>query len=349
MHTDLPGDIQTLYSDLLSLLRTKELERCFGQLSGGFAKKQVSGKTFWYFKTTEGLRGQKEFYVGPDTEQTRQVMASYAQEREGAEREEASIARMASMLRSSGVIVADAPSARVLKGLAAAGVFRLGGVLVGTHAYLALGNLLGVRWSSELRKQDIDLAALRRLEVAVPQEGTDIPKALEALQMGFLPVPGFHPSNPGTAFKVRGQALRVDLLTPARNRQNAPVPIPRFAAAAAPLPFLDYILENAVEAAVLNAGATLVRVPDPARFALHKLAVAGERPVADQAKAAKDRTQASEVLGALAANRPGDISLALEALRARKDGLLRRVARSAKKAEGLPQGLLRRIEGSLPH
>lgn len=347
MHTDLPGDIQTLYSDLLSLLRMKELERSFGHLSGGFAKKSVSGRTFWYFKTSEGFGGQKEFYVGPDSKETGRIMAAYAREREGVEREDAAISRMASMLRSGGAITVDAPSARVIKGLAAAGVFRLGGVLVGTHAYLALGNLLGVRWSSELRTQDIDLAAPRRLEVVVRQGAADIPKALEALQMGFLPVPGFHPSHPETSFKVRGQALRVDLLTPTKRQKSTPVPIPRFAAAAAPLMYLDYILEGAVEATVLNGGATLVRVPDPARFALHKLAVAGERPVMDQAKAAKDRTQAAEVLGALAENRPGDIGLALEGLRKRKDGLLKRVVRSAKRAEGLSEGLLTQLQDAL--
>ena len=45
-------------------------------------------------------------------------------------------------------------------------MFRLGAVLVGTHAYVVLGNVLGTRWKSSLRTQDIDLAAARSLQLA---------------------------------------------------------------------------------------------------------------------------------------------------------------------------------------
>ena len=45
----------------------------------------------------------------------------------------------------------------------------------------------------------------------------------------------------------------------------------RFAANAAPVRYLDYVLEDAQPAAVVNGGGVLVRVPSPARFAIHKL------------------------------------------------------------------------------
>ena len=39
------------------------------------------------------------------------------------------------------------------------GVFRLDGVLVSTHAFLVLGNILGVRWDGgSIWTQDIDIA-----------------------------------------------------------------------------------------------------------------------------------------------------------------------------------------------
>ena len=209
----------------------------------------------------------------------------------------------------------DAPSAKVLSGLASAGVFRLGAVLVGTHAYIALGNVLGVRWKSGLRTQDIDLAAARTLHVVVPQTETDLPMALDALNMGFLPVPGLNPKSPQTSFKVRGQALRVDLLTPARGaRDGRPVPIPRLKAAAQPLELLDYLLESPIAIPLVNGGATLVNVPDPARFALHKLIVSARRPVVEQTKAGKDRQQAAELIEVLYEDRRGDLSLAVAAL-----------------------------------
>jgi hypothetical protein len=54
--------------------------------------------------------------------------------------------------------------------------------------------------------------------------------------MGFLPVPGLEPNTPSSTYKVMGQDLRVDILTPG---QGKPVQVPRFRTAAARLPFLD--------------------------------------------------------------------------------------------------------------
>ena len=68
---------------------------------------------------------------------------------------------------------------RVLRALADAGVFHTGGVLVGTHAFIVFGNLLGVRWASSLRTQDVDIAADPKLDIAVPGMSADLPSALE--------------------------------------------------------------------------------------------------------------------------------------------------------------------------
>lgn len=347
MSHPLPLETQTLLAELLERLRLQERARRFSHLEGGFAQKTVGGTAYWYFRTSEGPAGQREFYLGPDDAATQALMAAYRDQREAAFQERSGLERLASMLRSGGAILTDGPSARVIQGLAVAGVFRLGGVLVGTHAFLALGNVLGVRWSSTLRTQDVDIAAPRRMEVALPGSESlrqaDVPKALDALQMGFLPVPGFDPRSPHTAFKVRGKELRVDLLTPGSGRSESPVSIPRFAAAAQPLRYLDYLLENPIEAAILHSSATLVRVPDPARFALHKLIVADQRPVVEQAKAAKDRAQAADLITTLHHDRPGDLDRALEAIHRRPAAWLKKLRVSAKKIEGLEASLAKRL------
>ena len=168
------------------------------------------------------------------------------------------------------------------------------------------------------RTQDIDVAATRILEVAVPQSEADLPKALDALNMGFLPVPGLNPKSPETSFSIRGQALRVDLLTPALGaRTGKPILIPRLKAAAQPLELLDYVLEDTIPVPIINGGATLVNVPDPARFALHKLLISARRQAFEQPKAVKDRQQAAELLAELYENRKGDLMLAVEALNKR--------------------------------
>jgi hypothetical protein len=314
----LPAETQTVYAELTERLRALEGARSFASLAGSFARKHVGGGDYWYFKTNAGPAGQREYFIGPDGRQARAVMRAYAAGRPGAESAAAEAQRLCAMVRHGGAMRTDAPSAKVLSGLASAGVFRLGAVLVGTHAYLALGNVLGVRWTSGLRTQDIDLAAARGVEVAVPQGEADLPGTLESLRMGFLPVPGLNAKSPHTSFKVRGQSLRVDLLTPARGaRDGKPVPIPRLKAAAQPLELLDYLIESPVATPLVNGGAALVNVPDPARFALHKLIIGARRHVAAQTKAAKDRQQAAELLEVLAEDRPGDITLAAEALKRR--------------------------------
>ena len=97
----------------------------------------------------------------------------------------------------------------------------------------------------------------------------------------------------------------------------SPYIIPRLKAAAQPLELLDYLIEAPVAAPLVNGGATLVNVPDPARFALHKLIVSGRRQVFEQTKAGKDRQQAAEIIAALYEDRRGDIMLAVKALNKR--------------------------------
>ncbi|MDH4140679.1 MAG: nucleotidyltransferase domain-containing protein, partial [Coriobacteriia bacterium] len=84
----------------------------------------------------------------------------------------------------------------------------------------------------------------------------------------------------------------------------------RLGAAAQPLRFLDYLIDGPVRGAVVNGGGILVNVPRPARFAIHKLILASERPVATHAKRGKDLAQAAEVLGTLVEERPGDVEQA---------------------------------------
>lgn len=328
MTQSLPLETQTLYAELLERIRLLELEHTFGHLAGAFGHKVVQGKTFWYFRTSEGGHGRSEFYVGPDSENTLKLMAQYQPQRKEALEALADLTRMASMLTVGGCMRTDAPSARVISALTAGGIFRLGGVLVGTHAYIALGNLLGFRWVHSTHTQDLDFAAFRTLEVGVPHGQANLWGALDALQMGFLPVPGLDPNSPHTSYSVRGQKLRVDLLTTASRRGPfTPIRIPRFQAAALPMPFMDYLLEGNLDALVLSGGVSLVKVPDPARYGFHKLLVADERSVAEQTKVAKDIAQASEMLGLLLRLRPGDVDLAYAALK--KRGLGKRVARTA--------------------
>lgn len=328
-----PLEVQTIYAELLEQIAAYEAARAIGHTAGSFVTKTVKGQEYYYFQQMGPGGAKRQIYLGRRDAALDELADRFAHGRADVAADQRSIARLAALLRVGGAMLTDVPSARVLRGLADAGVFHAGGVLVGTHAFIVLGNLLGVRWDTSLRTQDVDIAADPKLDIAIPGVGADLPSALDSLEMGFLPVPGLDPKSPSTSFKVRGQSLRVDLLTPAARTRSRPVNVPRFGAAAQPLRFLDYLIESPVRAAVVDGGVVAVSVPDAARFALHKLMIAGERPVAMQAKREKDLSQAAQVLEVLHADRPGDLVLAWEALAARGQSWTSRVAKSASALE----------------
>lgn len=89
--------------------------------------------------------------------------------------------------------------------------------------------------------------------------------------------------------------LMVEFLVPERGRGlDKPFEIPDLGVNAQPLRYLDMLLEGPVTVRVRGMN---LRLPHPARFALHKLIVAGRRQSAG--KAEKDRSEAGKVLKAL--------------------------------------------------
>lgn len=322
-----PEDTQTLYSELLTLLLARESGRTWSHLAGTFTTKSVGGRDYLYFQFSDPGGSKRQFAVGPRTRSAHDIVRRYRQERERVLEEDAAIGRLARMLRTAGIAVLPHPVARVLRALADSGVFHVGGVLVGSYAFALIGNALGVRWPGPAwRTHDKDVAG--GLELVAPGLQADVPRALDSLAMGFVPVPQLDPRHPSTSFKVRGKTLRVDLLTPGREEDQAPVFLPRFQAAAAPIRYLSLLLAEAQPAAAVDGGATLVRVPDPARFALHKLLISQLRSMAQHTKRTKDLHQAALLLEVLAEERPDDLARAADSFRACGPGVARKVLRA---------------------
>lgn len=327
MSFPLPAQTQTLYSELLDRLSMESARRSVGKAPGTFTTKTISGETYLYFQFSQPGGRYQQLYLGKKSPALERLVERFKSERPDHEKESADIERLCAQILVGGGWSMGSGPARVLKAFSDAGVFDAGTVLVGTHAFGVVGGLLGLHWSSaNLRTHDIDLAAVSLL-ASRAGPGADAPGALKRLEMGFLPVPGLDHRHPSTSFKVRGQALRVDFLTP--GKMGAPVPLPSLATAAQPLPGMDFLIENPERAAVIDAGGFLVLVPAPARLAVHKLLIAQERPASQETKSAKDFSQAAELLEALAASRPGDLRLAADA--ARKRGWGARLARGIKR------------------
>ena len=127
-------------------------------------------------------------------------------------------------------------------------------------------------------------------------------------------MPALNPKNSSTQYKLRNEQYYIDILAPEIGKPSGkPVYISQFNTYATPLRFLDYLLEE-IEPAVMPYGVgVLVNVPNPARFALHKLVVSQGRTLADKIKTQKDINQASQVLEVLFDSRPGAVIAAFTA------------------------------------
>lgn len=322
--------VQALYAELLDQLRASDAEAATRGLSGTFVSKQIRGRTYWYLQRSEGA-AKRQIYLGPESPELLAQMEIASSQRAASATDEKRRREIVTMLEAGGMFRETASVAVVLRVLADASVFRAGGVLVGTQAFTSIANMLGVSFEKEsLRTADVDVAHDLSIPLGLSERpDADILVKLRAQDPAFFAVPGIDSRDPSTSFKVRGRDLRVDFLTPAPRRATTPKPIylPHLGVAAQPLKGLDYVIEETVDAAVIAGSGIRVNVPTPARFALHKLWLAGVRPASESAKAKKDIRQAEQVLEVLVDDRPADIIQAWEALRHRKS-----LARGSKSA-----------------
>lgn len=307
----------TLYSELLEQLqRAQPASLAHAMQGGSLVTKTIGERRYWYLQRTVGTeRVQK--YLGPDSPEMAMTIADLKSSRIEQLDEAKTRSRLSAMLTEGGAFAPPGGIRTVLGALADAGFFRLGAVLVGTQAFATYGNLLGFRLqAAALSTQDIDIARAAAIDLALIHEpAADAERALAESGMPFLPVPGLDRREPTTSFKVRGRELRVDFLTPARRgRHVSAVALPGFGVAAQPLLFLDYLIEDPIWVAVVGGPGVLVRVPTPARFALHKLWTSEQRPAAEHNRARKDRQQAAELIEILSIERPGDLDRAWDAL-----------------------------------
>lgn len=328
----LPEDAQTLYAETIGLLLALERGRGWSHLSGSFSTKSVKGGEYVYFQYSDPGGTKRQLFIGRRDSTLDELIRSYEEQRGQGTANRQQITRLAGLLRAAGAAVLPHAPHRMIGALADAGVFASGGVLMGSYAFLVLGNVLGIRWpAATWRTQDVDLAA--HLEVAVPQVMADVPSALECLKRGFVPVPQLDPRNPSTSFRVRGRPLSVDLITPGTDADDSPIMIRRFNAAAAPIKYLGLAMDEALPAAAFeSSAATLLMVPSPARFALHKLLVSQSRAAIHQTKTGKDLHQAALLLEALGEDRPEDLEQAARAFSSSGPVVTRRVQRGLRSA-----------------
>lgn len=277
LYRELPAAAQTAYAELYELVQVAETSRSPAFLTGKVAYKTVKGSryAYWAFKEIDGRK--REYYLGPEGPAIAAIEAARAS---GAPALDA-VARQAAAAVAHGCVITPPKHYRIVKRLADYQFFRAGGLLVGTHAFLALGNQLGVAWGSATRTLDLDFAHAGpggNVAVALPANlDVDVPDALASLQMGFLPALGGSKGFASQCVSDPEPDLRIDFLTVLR-RAAGEVQAPQLGVALSPLKFMDYLIEAPGQGVLIDrAGAALVNLPDPARYGLHKLIVAHER------------------------------------------------------------------------
>lgn len=303
---------QVAYQDLLRL----HLDETASALIGTVEERVRNGRSYLYDRFRLGTE-MKSRYLGEGTPELRARLARAVDLKAEGEERRKTMARLARVLRAEGLIGTDRDTGSLLLAFARAGLFRLGGTLVGTAAFALYQGELGVRYTSDDLAQtgDIDFASFERLSVALGDRVEEDPgDILQSLK--FDPVPGLQDRQVWKWRQSRGDAM-VEFLTPAFGDESVK-PLPALGVSAQALHYLNFLIAEPIPAVALYRSGILVQIPRPERFALHKLIVADRRQGGpDQAKSRKDRAQAAFLIEALAQDRPDDLREAWQDARSR--------------------------------
>jgi hypothetical protein len=301
----IPLTLQTLYADLVQQVASSHLR------AGSVYRRTLKGIAYLYVKVPVGQDRHDRFLGRADDPQVQAQVAAIADETARTQERRQTVR----MLRARDIPGPTPDLGRVLDALAYADLFHRGAVLVGTAAYQCYAPLVGAYLpSASLMTQDADLAAASLAISASEQESLET--VLKRADRTFAPIPGLKPKAPPWRFRSASGFL-VDLLTPQlRRTDSTPMPIPHLGAGAVPLQHLSWLIQDPVGAVALFGAGIPVTVPQPARYAVHKLIIAQKR-ASDAAKRRKDLLQAHALVEAMLQEDPYAVSDAIADARSR--------------------------------
>ena len=298
----IPAVAQTLCADILDNLRMEPQNLPKG---GTFFVKKIGEYSYVYHRIVySGM--EKDTVVGVETEELADLVKQVSARRKH-------VSLLASSASAAKATECDRKSWIILKRLYEAGFFDSGGVVVGTNAFLAMQNRLGVRWPEEpagfsvCQTMDIDVTWPNQHKVVVAGSlSKDFNMLLKDLEL----VPQFSTAaKNGTSVYTDSSGYSFEILTPEVGKPGEKiVPIPQIGAHAQKLRFLDYLIKDPVDTIVLRgASAIKIMVPSPERFAVHKIALSDMR--SNPHKKQKDIDQASVLLSVLISSEPEDLAV----------------------------------------
>lgn len=289
LSTSLSTAAQTAYASLASASRLEDV-RTVAALPGSFSRKVVKGKEYWYYQTPDLTGRQIQIFLGGASDE----LTSLIELHRSGDDKTLHLRQLTRQAIAAGCPAIVPSHAKIIERLADAGFFRAGGILVGTHVYMAYQNYLGIRWQSAAQTVDLDFAhAGRNVSVAIPSDvSMDMGSEIEALKMGFVPVKSLT-----TYVKSDERDLQIDFVTCRHRGGDTPVLIKALGVTMQRLKFMEFSMEAPIQVTLLaQRGPVTVNAPPPEKYALHKLLVYGERPQAMRVKSVKDLDQAAALI-----------------------------------------------------
>lgn len=297
--------LQTLFADLAQQVAT-------APVAGSVYRRNRNGIEYLYAKLPVGNDRIDRFIGKADDPQ---AVALADEMRQGANLMKQR-RRIVSLLRSGGLPGPDRMLGATLDAIAHASLFRDGAVLIGTAAYLVSGPVLGHRLPAPtLMTGDLDLATASLLLAADPPERLEA--ILRRADPSFTAVMPLTRGALPSRFR-NAQGYLVDLVTPQLRRSDTnPMPLAALGAGATPLQHLAWLLEDPMPTVALWGGGVPVTIPQPQRFAVHKLILAQRRDAANRMKRSKDLAQAKALIEVLLRQDRFALADALDDARAR--------------------------------
>ena len=319
----IPLNLMTLYADLVQRQDANALP------AATISRRLEGGKRRLYASIRDGVT-RRQVYIG--TEGDPEVAEKVAAYRRAAESTR-DLRKTVTALKAAGVPAPEPATGRLLETLGKARLFERGMVLVGTVAFQTYPCLVGAYLShGALLTQDADLAATR---FAVPRlvQSEPLETILKRVDPTFTANWTIGDKWPKKFSSANG--FQIELLT-TRGRTDGPVAIKGLECAAHPLRFMEYLLEDSIEVVALYGAGVRVAVPQPARYAVHKLMISQLRPV-HSAKRPKDLQQAREIISALRTREPELIEEAFEDARGRGRAWIKAVEAGLVAMERIPK------------
>lgn len=262
------------------------------------------GREYLYAREKHGS-AQIETYLGP-ADDPRTIATAEAIRRARSDSDQRR--ELVQMIKRTGVAAPSMQVGQTLEALERAGLFESGLIIVGTIAFQIYPIIVGRHLANAgVMTNDADFAVASVVDI---KGDADLTTILQRGDPTFSPQNQLRKSASPKRFRA-ANGFEIEILTPIRSRRDDdPVAVKNIGASATPLHYLEFLIEDAMTAVALYGSGVRVKIPQPERYAAHKLIIAAQ-PERDRAKRRKDLVQATELIEALAADDPARLNAAM--------------------------------------